>query len=101
MPADLAGWVPTSGAIGLMLATFWLVYTGKLVPGRIHNEVRTDRDTYRAAAETALKASAEMSSQVSRLVGAVEQLTTTQHETLKLVRSLVPAAPLPPERTAA
>jgi hypothetical protein len=96
---DLAGWIPQGGAVGLMLGAFWLVFTGKLVSWRIHNEVRTDRDTYRRAAETALAASAEMSAHVGRLVGAVEQLTASQRETLDLVRRLVPAAP--GERTAA
>jgi hypothetical protein len=90
---DLAGWIPQTGAVGLMLGTFWLVFTGKLVSWRIHNEVRTDRDAYRRAAETALAASAEMSAHVGRLVGAVEQLTASQRETLELVRRLVPVVP--------
>ena len=88
--AELSGWIPQTGAVGLLLATFWLMFTGKIIPWRIHNEVRQDRDTYRTAAETALAATAEMSGHVGKLVSAVEQLTAAQRETLDLVRRLVP-----------
>lgn len=99
MPVELAGWIPQTGAVGLLLAAVWAVFTGRLIPRATHNEVRHDRDVYRAAAEQALAASAEMSSHVGRLVSAVEQLTAAQRETLDLVRRLVPEAPA--ERSAA
>lgn len=72
-----------------------LMLVGKLVPGRIHDEVRVDRDAYRNAAETVLKASGEMSSNVERLTtavgqlsAAVEQQAAMLRETLSLVRQL-------------
>jgi hypothetical protein len=97
MPADLAGWVPQSGAVGLLLLAVWLVLSGRIVPRSTHEDVRRDRDAYRVAAETALTASSEMSSHVERLTTAVGQLTAavqqqaeTQRETLSLVRQLAP-----------
>ena len=54
MPAELAGWIPQTGATGvLLLAVIW-VLRGKIIPRAMHDEVRADRDAYRAAAETAL-----------------------------------------------
>jgi len=97
VPAELAGWIPQTGATGvLLLAVIW-VLRGKIIPRAMHDEVRADRDVYRAAAETSLKASAEMSSHVGSLTTAVGQLTAaveqqaqTQRETLALVRQLAP-----------
>jgi hypothetical protein len=95
MPGDLAGWIPQTGAVGLLLLAVWAVLAGRIVPRVTHEEVRKDRDAYRAAAETALKASGEMSSHVGALTTAVGQLTaaveqqaTTQRETLSIVRQL-------------
>lgn len=90
MPIDLAGWIPQTGAVGLLLLAVLAVLTGRIIPRATHEEVRHDRDTYREAAEKALAASAEMSSHVGRLVSAVEQLTASQRETLDLVRRLTP-----------
>lgn len=92
MLTDLAGWVPQAGATGLLLAAVWLVLTGRIVPRSTHDEVRRDRDTYRAAVETALAASGENAANVRQLVGAVQELTTTQRETLDLVRRWAPPA---------
>lgn len=97
---DLAGWIPQTGAVGLLLIAIAMVLGGRIVPRATHLEVRADRDAYRRAAETALAASAEMSGHVGRLVGAVEQLTASQRETLDLVRRLVPVA-APGDRSAA
>lgn len=92
MLGDLAGWVPQAGATGLLLAAVWLVLTGRIVPRALHDEVRRDRDNYRAAAETALAASSEQASNVRQLVTAVQELTATQRETLDLVRRWAPPA---------
>ncbi len=67
--------------------------TGRIVPRATHDEVRKDRDAYRLAAETALVATREMSNNVARLTGAVEQLAASQRETLMLVHQLVPGGP--------
>lgn len=98
---ELPVWLPQFGAGGLLLVVCWLVVTGRLVPRPTHNEVRSDRDTYRKAAETALLAAAEASAHVGRLVSTVEQLTAAQRETLELVRRLVPPTPAPTDRSAA
>lgn len=92
MLPELAGWVPQAGATGLLLVAVWLVLSGRIVPKGLHDEVRRDRDTYRAAAETALAASAEQASNVRQLVAAVQELTATQRETLDLVRRWAPPA---------
>lgn len=96
MLTDLAGWVPQTGAAGMLLAGVWLVLTGRIVSRAVHEEVRRDRDTYRAAVETALAASAEQAANVGKLATAVETLTASQRETTDLVRRLLPG-----ERSAA
>jgi hypothetical protein len=94
VPVELVGWIPQTGAVGLLLvALFWAVMSGRIVPRATHEEVRRDRDVYRAAAESALDASREMSSHVGRLVSAVEQLTAAQRESLDLLHRMVPASP--------
>lgn len=97
---DLAGWMPQTGAVGLLLLAVWAVLSGRIIPRATHDEVRKDRDAYRAAAETALAATAESAAQVERLTTAVGQLTAavqqqaqTQSETLSLVRQLAPGTP--------
>lgn len=93
MPAELVGWIPQTGALGLLLMAIWAVLTGRIIPRATHDEVRRDRDAYREAAERSLAASAEWSGHVGRLVSAVEQLTAAQRETLDLVRRLAPSPP--------
>lgn len=100
MVDTLASWLPQASATGVLLAAVWLVLAGKIVPKALHDEVRTDRDTYRMAAETALKAATEAAGSVQQLTAAVEKLATTQRETLDLVRRLVPTEP-PTERAVA
>jgi hypothetical protein len=90
---DLAGWIPQTGAVGLLLAAVAMVLTGRIVARPLYLEARADRDRAQRAADTAIAANIEMSANVARLVGAVEQLTAAQRETLDLVRRLVPTAP--------
>jgi hypothetical protein len=90
MLTDLAGWAPQTGAVGLLLAAVWAVLTGRIVPRSTHDEVRRDRDVYRAAAETALKANVEQAASVAKLTSTVETLTASQRETTDLVRRLLP-----------
>lgn len=89
MLSDLAGWVPQTGATGLLLLAVWAVLNGRIVPKATHDEVRRDRDAYRVAADTALAATREMATNVARLTAAVEQLAASQRETLSLVHQLV------------
>lgn len=90
MPVEVFSWIPQAGATGLLLVAVWLVLSGRIVPRSLHDEVRRDRDVYRAAAETALKASAEQAANVGKLASAVETLTASQRETTDLVRRLLP-----------
>jgi len=89
MFTDLAGWVPQTGAVGLLLAAVWLVLTGRIIPRSVHDEVRRDRDMYRAASETALRVNSEQAANVGTLTSAVETLTASQRETTDLVRRLL------------
>lgn len=94
MLTDLAawpGWIPQTGATGLLLGAVWAVLTGRIVPRATHNEVRLDRDAYRRTAETALEAAAQSAANVARLTAAVEQQTTAHREMLALIQQLVPA----------
>ena len=85
---DVAPWgigAFVTGLVGTVIYGLRLLLVGKLVPGRLHDEVRKDRDAYRAAADTALAATREMSGNVARLTSAVEQLAATTREILALV----------------
>jgi hypothetical protein len=52
----LAPWITNGGAVGLLAAVAWMVFTGRLVPRRVHDQAvaseraRGDdwRDAYRA-----------------------------------------------------
>lgn len=54
---SLVPWVTQGGAVGLLAAVAWMVFTGRLVPRRIHEQAvgrereRADdwRDAYKAA----------------------------------------------------
>lgn len=61
---------------------------GKLVPSNIHNEVRADRDTYRAATETALAANRELAGSVTQLVSANQGLTGSVNQLIATVDKL-------------
>lgn len=86
---NLSGWIPQTGAVGLLLTAVWAVLAGRIVPRATHEEVRRDRDAYRTAADVALAATREMATNVARLTAAVEQLAASQRETLSLVHQLV------------
>lgn len=53
--ADLVPWVTQGGAVGLLAAVAWMVFTGRLIPRRVHEQAmaaeraRGDdwRDAYR------------------------------------------------------
>lgn len=54
--ADLVPWATQGGAVGLLAAVAWMVFTGRLVPRKVHEQAvsaerqRGDdwRDAYRA-----------------------------------------------------
>lgn len=97
MPTDaITPWVMQGGAVGLLLAAMWLVLTGRILARSTLQDVRSDRDLWRATAETALKANAELSGHVGRLVDTADQLVTSQRETQALVRQLVASLPAGP-----
>jgi Tfp pilus assembly protein PilN len=49
--ADLPGWVPPGGAVGLLLLAIWMVLTGRLVAGRTHDRALQRIDKLEAALE--------------------------------------------------
>lgn len=85
-----------AGLVAIVLAGLRSLLTGKLVPGKLHDEVRVDRDNYKTAAETALTATREMSANVARMTVTMEKMADSQREMLALLRQVAP-----PERSAA
>jgi hypothetical protein len=81
------------GFVGALAATVIIglraIINGKLVSGKVHDEVRFDRDTYRKAAETTLEANRELAQHVGRLVTMVEQLAKLSTENHTLIRQLL------------
>lgn len=41
---QLAPLIAPGGATGLLLAVFWMVYTGRLIPRKIHEDRIADKD---------------------------------------------------------
>lgn len=70
---DLLAGIPTEvitggGLGGIVLLGICLIMTGKLVPGRLHDEVRQDRDKWRLTAETSEKRGDVLSAQLEKLL---------------------------------
>ena len=66
---DLTWFTSFGPAAGMAVILFVMQARGHLVPKRLHDEVRQDRDLYRQAAETALIAA-------TKATGSVETLTS-------------------------
>lgn len=76
--------VPT-GLTGLVLALAWMVFTGRLVPGSIHEKIVADKDaqieTWRAAAEKAAGQRDELIEVARTAVAVMEALPRARERT--------------------
>lgn len=64
LPASL---FVNGGAVGFLFAVLWMVYTGRLVPRSAVDDIRQDRDNWRATAQTQTEAR-QVEADQSRLV---------------------------------
>lgn len=69
--------------VSVLVLLLWMVVSGRLVPRRVHEEVRADRDAYRAAFERVREG------ETDRARAADEQT----HEALRTLTHLVQAIP--------
>ena len=105
----LLPWLQVFGpAAGMAALLFILQARGHLVPKRLHDEVRLDRDTYRKAAETAMQANTQITVNMEKLIDVTATVVNNSEKQLvqgdrilHLVERLVPAAPSPIDRSAA
>lgn len=53
--ADLASWIPQGGTVGLLGAVAWMVFTGRLIPRKVHDQAvaaeRQRGDDWRAVSQ--------------------------------------------------
>jgi len=97
-------WLQAFGpAAGMAVTLFFMQARGHLVPKRLHDEVRADRDTYRLAAETALAATTKAVNSTEALTGTVGVLVQNSEEQLRLSRQILGqvSGPAPTDRSAA
>jgi len=97
-------WLQAFGpAAGMAVVLFLLQARGHLVPKRLHDEVRADRDTYRLAAETALAAATKAANSTEQLTSTVNTLVQNSEEQLRLTRQILGqiSGPAPTDRSAA
>jgi hypothetical protein len=73
----------------MAVVLFLMQARGYLVPKRLHDEVRQDRDTYRQAAETALQAATKAANSTDVLTGTVATLVRNSEEQLALSRQIL------------
>jgi hypothetical protein len=101
------GWLPWlqafGPAAGMVVILFVLQARGHLVPKRLHDEVRHDRDTYRLAAETALQAATKAANNTDTLAVTVATLVKNSEEQLGLSRQILShvSGPAPTDRSVA
>jgi hypothetical protein len=90
---DSGPWALFAGfVVGLISLVGWgirLLGNGRLIQGIVYDDVRGQRDGWRAAAETSLAANRELADHVGRLVQTTEKLIEAQRDTEALVRTLV------------
>lgn len=65
--AELGAFGPLT-ASGMILFVVWLIFRGRLVPRLYYDELRADRDRWRAAAETREVTAEEMAKLTAELV---------------------------------
>lgn len=71
------------GFASLTIGGFWLVFTGRLVPGRIYAEMKADRDAWRTAAEAERTRAEVKDHQLDKLLAqgqAIERVMTSLQE---------------------
>lgn len=49
----LPGLVPTGGAVAMLGAVVWMIFTGRLIPGQTHQRIVADKDERIAKLESA------------------------------------------------
>jgi hypothetical protein len=69
------------GLAGLVATAVWMIYTGRLVPRRVYEDMKTERDDWKKAAETRSEQNAAIGKQVEKLV---EQGQTAERAMLSL-----------------
>lgn len=99
-------WLQSFGpSVGLVAVLFMLQARGHLVPKRIHDETRLDRDTYKQAAETAVQAASKMSGTVDQLVSITATVVSNSEKQLeqgrRILEILERLAPSSTDRSAA
>lgn len=69
MPSDLMGINPTQGgAVAILVIAVLMVLTGRLIPRRTYEDLKEERDTWRAAHIESEKARAEERAQTDELL---------------------------------
>jgi hypothetical protein len=96
--AIMAGFVTALGSV--VIYGIRRLVKGDLVPGNLHGEVRTDRDTYKKAVETALATNAQLAASVDRLTSSVDLLIRTTNENQLIMRQIVARLPWPNDKDA-
>lgn len=105
MDPSVTGWLPWLQAFGpsagMVVILFILQARGHLVPKRLHDEVRLDRDVYRQAAETALQAATRSANSTDALTATTATLVKYSEEQLLLSRRILDKVSDPADRSAA
>jgi hypothetical protein len=87
--ADLAPWVTQGGAAGILGAIVFGIYSGRLVPRRVVDDIRTDRDARiaEAHAQTQEWRAAYQAAEESRrhLAGQVDTALVTMQAVTRIV----------------
>lgn len=74
MDLDATPYLPQIGAGALLTMAVWMLLTGRLATRRELQELRQDRDQWRATAQTLAPVVTELSGHVGRLADATQQL---------------------------
>ena len=79
----LGQWGPSGVTITLLALAVWMIFTGRLVTRREHQELREDRDYWRNAYETSEGTRRIMAGQTERILGPTAEVITQVVTALK------------------